>query len=196
MSVIYKSLNDVATDIDNGKLGIIPTDTLYGLVAKASSETAVSKMYSLKYRNNKPGTLIAANINQLVILGLKKRYLQAVEQYWPSAVSVVIPTGPVLSFLHQGKVSLAVRIPKNKELSKLLTKTGPLLTTSANLPGKQPATTIKEAKAYFGDKVDFYVDSGQLVSEPSTLIRIVDDAVEVLRQGKVKINEETGKIII
>lgn len=74
-------------------------------------------------------------------------------------------------------------------------KTGPLLTNSANSPGKTPATTIAEAKNYFGDEVSFYVDGDTLSTTPSTLIRVVDDAVEVLREGSVKIDEETGKIL-
>lgn len=195
MSVIYKSVNDAIADINKGKVGILPTDTLYGLVAKASNELAVSKMYNLKLRRNKPGTLVASDINQLVDLGLKKRYLQAVEQFWPGAVSVIIPTGAFLGYLHQGKYSLAVRIPEDKELQKLLLATGPLLTTSANLPNQQPARNISEAQKYFGKTVDFYVDGGELAGEPSTVIRVVDDAIEVLRQGKVIINEETGAII-
>ncbi len=184
----------IVKGINSGGVGVLPTDTLYGLVAKASDEAAVKRLYNLKSREQKPGTLIAANIDQLVELGLKRRYLQAVERYWPGAVSVVIPTGPVLNHLHQGKYSLAVRIPDDKELQSLLAKTGPLLTSSANQPGEAPAKNITEARNYFGDKVDFYVDGGTLEGEPSTVIRVVDDAVEVLREGAVKINAETGRI--
>ena len=184
----------IVKGINSGGVGVLPTDTLYGLVAKASDEAAVKRLYHLKSREQKPGTLIAANIDQLVELGLKRRYLQAVERYWPGAVSVVIPTGPVLNHLHQGKYSLAVRIPDDKELQSLLAKTGPLLTSSANQPGEAPAKNITEARNYFGDKVDFYVDGGTLEGEPSTVIRVVDDAVEVLREGAVKINAETGRI--
>ena len=171
--------------LNAGKVGILPTDTLYGLVAKASDEGAVKRLYSLKNREQKPGTLIAGSIEQLVELGLKRRYLTAVEVYWPGAVSVVIPTGPILSYLHQGKYSLAVRIPDNSELKNLLQKTGVLVTSSANKPGEPPAKNIIEAKTYFGNTVDFYINGGELIGEPSTVIRVVDDAVEVLREGKV-----------
>jgi L-threonylcarbamoyladenylate synthase len=137
--------------------------------------------------------LIAYSIGQLENLGLKHRYLKAVEQFWPGAVSVVIPvSGTNLGYLHQGKMSLAVRIPKDRELLKLLRKTGPLLTSSANGPGKQPARSIQEAKTYFASQVDFYVDGGDLTDrKASTVIRIADDAIEVLRPGAVKINDAT-----
>lgn len=173
-----------------GAIGVIPTDTVYGLAAQAADREAVARLYKLKEREAKPGTLIAASIEQLEELGLKHRYLKAVEQFWPGAVSVIIPAAdPALAYLHQGKMSLAVRIPANPKLQKLLKQTGPLLTTSANPPGQPTATTIAQAKAYFGDKVDFYEDDGDLSDrQPSTVIRIIDDAIEVLRQGAVKVD--------
>ncbi len=170
-------------------IGVIPTDTVYGVVARAGDKEAVNRLYALKKRDTKPGTLIANDISQLEGLGLKRRYLTAVEQFWPGAVSVVVPTSdPALEYLHRGKMSLAVRVPKHKELQALLKKTGPLLTSSANHPGKPVATTVAEAKQYFGDQVDFYADGGDLSRrKPSTVIRIVDDAIEVLRPGAVKL---------
>lgn len=176
-----------------GAVGVIPTDTVYGLVARAQDPIAVDRLYEVKRREAKPGTLIAANIEQLEELGLKRRYLKAVEQYWPGAVSVIIPAAdPELKYLHRGKMSIAVRIPNDPELQKLLKQTGPLATTSANDPGEPTATNVQAAKDYFGDDIDFYVDGGDLSDrEPSTVIRIVDDAVEVLREGAVKITENS-----
>lgn len=173
---------------EHGTVGVLPTDTVYGLVARAHDQAAVERLYRLKSRDHKPGTVIAASINQLVELGIKRRYLTAVDRYWPGAVSVVIPCGPELSYLHQGKGSLAVRIPDNAELRQLLDKTGPLVTSSANQPGAPTANTVAEARSYFGDRIDFYEDGGNLSQQqPSTVVRIVDDAVVVLRPGAVTI---------
>lgn len=170
-------------------IAVIPTDTVYGVVARAQDQAAVARLYESKHREHKPGTLIAASIDQLVELGIKRRYLTAVEQYWPGSISIVIPcTDPALTYLHQGKMSLAVRIPDDASLTALLQATGPLLTSSANMPGEPPVTTVLQAKDYFGDTVDIYADGGDLSNrESSTVIRIVDDAVEVLRQGAVKL---------
>lgn len=176
-----------------GAIGVIPTDTVYGVVARATDHEAVTRLYELKKRDSKPGTVIAADIGQLEELGLKHRYLKAVEQFWPGAVSVVIPASdPDLEYLHRGRMSLAVRVPAGKELQSLLKKTGPLLTSSANRSGEPPAATIAQARKYFDDKVDFYVDGGDLSGrQPSTVIRILDDAVEVLRPGAVKMGDDT-----
>lgn len=174
-----------------GTVAVIPTDTVYGVVARAEDKDATERLYQLKRREDKPGTLIAANIDQLEKLGLKRRYLTAVEQYWPGPISVIIPCAdPALSYLHRGKMSLAVRLPDDKKLQILLAETGPLLTSSANQPGQPPAVSIDEAKKYFGGAPDFYIDGGDLSArQPSTIIRIVDDAIEIIRQGAVTISE-------
>ena len=188
-----KSLRDFdSVLLQPGAVGVIPTDTVYGVVARAEDRQAVERLYALKHREGKPGTLIAANLEQLEQLGLKHRYLTAVENFWPGALSVIIPCAdPNLAYLHQGKMSLAVRIPNKPDLYELLLKSGPLLTSSANHPSEPPATTIKEAQDYFGDEVDDYCDGGDFSDHaPSTIIRIVDDAIEIIRQGAVKISEE------
>src|SRR5665213_457588 len=172
-----------------GAVGVIPTDTVYGLVARAADQEASTRLYNLKDRTDKPGTIIAADLQQLEDLGLKHRYLKAVEQFWPGAISVVIPvSNPQLAYLHQGKMSLAVRLPDDPKFQKLLRQTGPLLTSSANHPGQSISGTIEQARAVFRDQIDFYEDGGDLSArQPSTVIRIVDDAIEVLRPGAVKL---------
>lgn len=188
--IILNALSDSVKLFAGGKVGVIPTDTVYGLACSASDENAVRRLYNLKDRQNKPGTLIAASIQQLVELGIKARYLKAVEHFWPGSISIVIPNYE-LKYIHLGKGGIACRLPKSKELVKLLQQTGPLLTSSANQSGKPEATTTEEAIAYFGDKVDFYVDGGDSSGrQPSTIIRIVDDAIEVLREGAVKVTEQ------
>lgn len=178
-----------------GTVGVIPTDTVYCVVARALDRDAVARLYWLKHREGKPGTIIAATIDQLVGMGFKRRYLQAVVRYWPGAVSVVVPC-PDLAYLHKGVQSLAVRIPDNIPLGELLDRTGPLLTSGANQPGDVPANTVAEASHTFGDAVDFYEDGGDLTGrKESTVIRIVDDAVEIVRPGAVHINPETGEVI-
>jgi len=177
-----------------GAIAIIPTDTVYGVVARATDRSAVEQLYQLKRRESKPGTLVAASIDQLVELGIPRRYVVAVEQFWPGAVSVVVPCGPELDYLTQGRRSLAIRIPDDTALTELLTQTGPLLTSSANQPGEPPANTMGEARAYFGDQVDYYQDGGDLSGrQSSTVIRVIDDAIEVLREGAVKINEDGSR---
>lgn len=178
-----------------GAIAVIPTDTVYGVVARAQDKAAVHRLYELKHRHHKPGTLIAATIDQLVELGIPRRYLTAVEQFWPGPVSVVVPSIPELGYLDMGKMSLAIRMPDHQDLQWLLAQTGPLLTSSANPPGQPVAHTMEEAQHYFGEAVDYYQQGGDLSGhKPSTVIRVIDDAIEVLRDGAVKI-DENGRIV-
>lgn len=187
--------SDVIARIADGAVVVLPTDTVYGLVCSAKLPEAIARLYRLKDRENKPGTLVAASIEQLVELGIPRRYLKPVEHYWPNAITIVVPAGAIPTAIHQGKGSIAVRIPKDTAFHELLQHTGPLLTSSANQPGEQPAETVAQAEAYFGDSVDLYVDGGDLSGrQASTIIRIVDDAVEILREGAVKISE-SGEIV-
>jgi L-threonylcarbamoyladenylate synthase len=179
--------------LDTGGVAVLPTDTVYGIVCRAADENAVKKLYGLKSREKKPGTVIAASIDQLVDIGIKRRYLKAVEQYWPGPISIEIPHN--VAYLSQSTGRQALRVVKEPKLIKLLEKTGPLLTSSCNHPGEKPADNIEEAIKYFGSKIDAYVDGGDLSGrQPSTLIRVIDDAVEVIRGGSVKI-DENGSIV-
>jgi tRNA threonylcarbamoyl adenosine modification protein (Sua5/YciO/YrdC/YwlC family) len=192
---VFHSLTDpkVVSLLKDGAIGIIPTDTVYGIVCRAADEPAVQRLYAAKHRENKPGTLIAANTQQLVDLGIKARYLKAVEQFWPGAVSVETPHS--IEYLTMSTGRQGIRIPDLEPLRQLLEQTGPLQTTSANAPGEPTANDITEAQTYFGDTMDFYVDGGDLSGRPaSTIIQIVDDAIEIVREGAVKI-DESGRVI-
>ncbi|MDB5186454.1 MAG: hypothetical protein JWL85_977 [Candidatus Saccharibacteria bacterium] len=188
--LILNSIHDekLVELLQNGKVGVIPTDTVYGLVAQAANPDAVERLYGLKHRQQKPGTIIAASVEQLVELGIKARYLKAVEHFWPNSISIEIPHS--INYLNQGTGRQAFRIPNDEDLLALLRKTGPLQTTSANHPGEPEGDTVARCIEYFGESVDFYVEGGDLSGrKPSTLIRIIDDAIEVVREGAVKINE-------
>lgn len=191
---ILQSRSDAVAPLQAGAIGVLQTDTIYGLVAPAFNEQAVARLYALKEREKKPAPIIAATIDQLVELGIPRRYLAAVEQYWPNPLSVVVPAPETLRYLHQGTGTLAVRIPADNELREVLEKTGPLVATSANYPNEPAADSVQSAAQYFGDSVDFYVDTGTvLAGQPSTVVRVVDDAIEVLRQGSIRITE-SGEI--
>jgi L-threonylcarbamoyladenylate synthase len=172
-----------------GGVGVLPTDTVYGLVARAKDRHAVARLYELKRRDHKPGTVIAANVDQLVALGVREDYLRRVAHLWPNQVSVETPLGENLAYMHQNTGREGLRVVADSKISEMLEITGPLVTSSANQPGEPSSNTIDEAWDYFGESVDFYVDGGDLSGRaPSTIVRITDDGYEVIRQGAVSVN--------
>lgn len=191
--LILDSLDDVRLVelLHDGGVGVMPSDTVYGLVCRAADKEAVARLYQIKARDGKPGTVIAASVEDLVELGIPRRYLKPVEHFWPNPLSIVVPDEASLAYLDKNMMSLAVRIPADTRLGKILEGTGPLLTTSANHPGEPVANTLQEAQAYFEDRLDFYVDGGDLSGRPpSTVVRIVDDEIVVLRQGSLRFDDQ------
>jgi len=192
--MILRSDKEAAELLLAGRVGVMPTDTLYGIVARAADKQAVARLYALKHREHKPGTVIAANVQQLIGLGIEEQYLRRVEAWWPGALSVETPLGPELAYLHQDTGRQGFRVVNDPKLIPILEQTGPLLTSSANLPGETPSETIEQAYRYFGDTVDFYVDGGSRAGfKPSTIARVTDDGIEIIRQGAVVISQEALK---
>lgn len=166
-----------------GQVGVLPTDTLYGLVCRAGDEDAVRRLYGLKHRSSKPGTVIAAHTDQLVAMGINEEAVQRAAQYWPGPVSVELKNN--IDYLTQGTGRNAYRVIAGPpQILNMLSVTGPLLTSSANLPGQPAAGTIQEAITYFGDSIDFYVDGGDLSAQlPSTLVVFEPGGPVVVRPG-------------
>ena len=186
----YK-LNDLnlIAQIRKGAVGILPTDTLYGIVGRTESKAAVKKIYHLKERNlQKPFIILIGSLLDLQKFDIKldEKTRKFLKQIWPGKVSVILPCeSKKLAYLHRGKKSLAFRLPAAKKLVALVKKTGPLVAPSANPEGKKPAETIAEAKKYFGEKVDFYVAGGRLKSAPSTMVEIKNGKINLIREGKL-----------
>lgn len=170
-------------------VGVLLTDTVYGIVGRAGSAQAATGVIEAKGRKYKPGTLIAANIQQLIDLGLPPDHVKICQHFWPGPVSIVIPAGPELSYIHLGKDSIVVRIPDKPELITLLEAVGPLLTTSANLPNEPMVNSIEEAQKLFGKRLNFYVDGGPLPTPVASTIISID--ITILRQGATTINAKT-----
>lgn len=181
------SLEKAIELLKNGCVGVMPTDTVYGIVARANDESATTRLYAAKHRERKPGTLIANSVEQLTDLGVPLASTNLVSKWWPGALSAVLPVeGHV--YLHQGLGDLAMRVVADPKVRTVLDQTGPLITSSANQPGQPGSVTVNEAVAYFGDSIDFYVDGGDLSGKaPSTIVRPNKDGLEILRQGSVRI---------
>jgi len=183
--------NNINT-LKNGGIGVIPTDTLYGLVGQALNVKTVERIYQVRKRKpTKPFIVLISKITDLEKFAIKldKKTEEILNNIWPGQVSVILPCqNKALKYLHRGLNSIAFRLPAKKDLINLIKETGPLVAPSANSEDQAPALTIDEAKKYFGHKIDFYQDVGRLESAPSTLIKLVGNKIEILRPGAVKIS--------
>ncbi len=179
-------MQDIVSILKKGGIGVFPTDTLYGLVGSAGSKRAVERIYAVKKRDTtKPLIVLISKWGDLETFGIKLTKSQRVyvERVWPGRVSIIFPCpGKKFSYLHRGTGSIAIRFPWNKTLQTLLRKTGPLVAPSANPEGLPPAETIRDARHYFGDTVDFYYAGGRKKGNPSKLVRLSPEGIlETLR---------------
>lgn len=178
--------------LKKGKIGVMPTDTIYGLVGSAFNLRTVEEIYLLRRRSvNKPFIILISSTDDLeqFDVHLTKEQEDFLKKNWPNSLSVVLPiNNDSFRYLHRGKNSLAFRMPKDGKLLELLKQTGPLVAPSANLEGGKVAETVEEAKKYFGEKIAFYVDGGKLKSKPSTVIQLYEDGTRiVLREGAYRV---------
>jgi len=176
----------VAEILSKNGIVILATDTLYGIVGSAFSLSAVDRIFTLKQRaQNKPLIVLIESISELEKFGvtLSKNLISKLNQYWPGPFSISLDvTDDKFKYLHRDTNQIAFRIPDQPKLVEMLKKSGPLVAPSANTEGMPPAKTIAEAKNYFGDGVDFYLDDGLIEGNASTLIRLDGDEVIVIRK--------------
>ncbi|MCA9351806.1 threonylcarbamoyl-AMP synthase [Patescibacteria group bacterium] len=176
--------------IQNGGVGVMRTDTLYGLVCDAHNPHAVERIYRIKQRDLlKPVLILVANLEQIASfdITLTPTMKKHLDQYWPGKVSIILPandTSVNTHYIHKGTGGIAFRIPDDAELRNLLLEVGPLIAPSANPEGQPPARTIAEAMDYFGDHVDYYMDGGDITdTRPSKIIRITATLdIDVIRE--------------
>jgi len=179
-------------------VGVMLTDTLYGLVASVYSQDAVERIYHLKGRDADKGLIVLiSSFRDLETLGIKlnTRTRTFLKKFWPGKLSAILPYDKTFfPHLDRSGGTLAVRFPEKKELLKFIRETGPIVAPSANLQGMAPAKNIQEAQNYFGNNIDFYLDGGEAETLPSTLVKIDGKEISVLREGSIKISEEMLKI--
>ena len=185
--------HETADLLRSGNIGIIPTDTIYGIVASAMDKDAVERVYRVRGRDEgKPCIVLIADVAdidqfQIPLSGKATKWL---EKWWPGQVSVILPCPDERwRYLHRRTGTIAFRVPDVPELRELLRTTGPLVAPSANPQGMPPARTVAEALIYFGDGIDFSVDGGTLEGQPSTLVRFEENRPVVIRSGTVKISD-------
>ena len=184
MSFETTTWEEAARRLASGEVGVIPTDTLYGIVGSALKPATIERIYDLRKRErDKPLIVLISDWTdfdrfQIVI---PDRTHILLNKIWPGPVSVIVSAGsPALAYLHRGTNSIAFRMPAKPALRECLKQTGPLVAPSANLAGEASAVTAQEAYEHFGDQV-FYVDEGTLDNPASALVDARMDPWRILR---------------
>lgn len=173
--------------LKNKGIVVLPTDTVYGIMTSVFNFDGQKQIYKLKGRNlKKPLILMSNSIETLKrFVVFPKDIEKIVMEFWPGQLTLILPTTELGKLLTGGKDNLGVRIPNCKILLDIMAKYDiPLMTTSANISGKESAKTAKTAKKYFDTKIDLIVDGGKCeFSFESTVIDMIKFPYVVIRKG-------------
>ncbi|MPZ76944.1 MAG: threonylcarbamoyl-AMP synthase [Deltaproteobacteria bacterium] len=177
--------------IKRGEVIVFPTETLYGLGADALNDTAVEKVFQLKGRDpHNPIPILIADQVMLhrLVAEISPAAQMLMQTFWPGALTIVLPAQADLPKpLLNSTGGIGVRVssqPIANQLVKDLRR--PLTATSANPSGQPAASTLQQAKSYFTEGIEIFIDGGKLPSKiGSTVVEIIEDKIKIIREGEI-----------
>lgn len=169
-----------------GAVLLLPTETVYALVAVRGDQMAQERIFALKRRPEKQKLgCFAASLDALDGIELPEKAKKLAARFWPGAMTLILPYGK--------DDSIGVRIPDHPLLLEVLHRCGVLLVqTSANRSGCADARDCRSALAMLDGEVDLAVDGGALPenAKGSTIVDFRTGEAKILRQGNLKIELE------
>jgi len=187
-------LAEVVSILKNGGVIMHPTETCYGFAADIFNEKALEKIYKIKGRDeNKPFSILVDSFEMAEKYGEFSELAKKIaDKYWPGPVSIIVPRKDALPiFFNKNEKFVSIRHSSHEFSSKMVKLFGgPLTTTSANVSGNPPLYSMDMNQ--FGDlakEIDLIIDGGSLDSnKPSTIIKVDENSLKILRQGDVFIS--------
>jgi len=169
-----------------GGVVAVPTETFYGLAVDPRREDAMRRVIATKGRDDRKAfPVLFADVDQLAPLGVRTtaESLRPFLAIWPAPLTVVLPLREPIAASRGGR-SLAVRIPAEPNLLRVLARVGPVTGTSANRSGSSPLNDPDAVSGLFGRELDLLLDGGNTPGgKPSTLIDATRDPPRLLRAG-------------
>ena len=184
-------LRRASSEIRRGRVVAVRTDTLYGLLADASSEAALRRVFRAKGRpESKPILLLVDSEAQLarLVRDFPPGLAPLARAFWPGPLTMVLPASSrVPSLVTAGSGTVAVRQPASPLVRCLARHAGCALTgTSANRSGRGGARSADEVVSQLRFEVPLVLDSGRVSKpEPSTIVDLTAELPRILRQGRV-----------
>lgn len=188
-----KELNEVVDILDDDGIVIFPTDTVYGIACNSLSERAIEKVFEIKNRARyKPINVLTDSVDKMlqVVDNINPIERELIKRYMPGALTIIFNKNKnTPDILTAGLDTIGIRIPNNQIALKILSKVPfPLAVTSANISGEKDGVEINDFITDFDGKVDIIIDGGPTkLQKPSTIVRVENDNIEVIREGDIKI---------
>ena len=175
-------VDNISTTLYNGGVVLIPTETVYGLIALESRIDGIKKLDNIKKRDGEKKYQILINS---ITMGTDRGAVfsqdakKLAKQFWPGGLTLVVGTAE--------SETLGLRQPDHALIQAVIDKVKePLTATSANISSQPPLTNLKAIKTYFGAFApDLVIDAGEIIGKPSTVIDCSQKKTTVLREGTI-----------
>lgn len=191
-------MEKIKKELENGGAVVLPTETVYGLFAKALDKKAVDHVYQLKCRpRDKALNLNVASLDD--ILNFSKNqppYLnKLVESFLPGPLTIILEANDKVPYwVNSDLPTVGFRMPSHPVTLELIREFGPLIGPSANISGKSSGVTFRKILHDFDQEVLGLEDDAFLTGQDSTILDLSGDKVKILRQGAITREDILAKI--
>ena len=176
-------------ELEAGRAVILPTETVYGIFAKALDQEAVDYIYELKRRPREKALNLNVADEEDVRIYSKNQpsYLtKLIESFLPGPLTIILQANEkVPEWIHSGMSTVGFRMPVHPKTLELIRKYGPLVGPSANLSGHASGTKYKAIVKEFDQVIPGFEDDAFLTGQDSTILDISGAKARILRQGSI-----------
>lgn len=174
--------------VEDGGLIAYPTDTYYGIGCDLFSKKGIERLYALKDRDRKkPLSFLCPDLSDVARFALVSNFAyRTMKQLTPGPFTFVLEATKLVPQMMQTKQrQVGIRVPQAPLMLAIAAKLGrPIVTTSAQDDEGNVLIDARDIKEHLGARLDLILDGGVQPNEPSTVVSLVGDQIEILRQGK------------
>ncbi len=178
----------ITSVLTNGGIIGYPTDTYYGIGCDLFNIKAIRKLYSMKRLDDKRAlSIICRDLKDVSEYAIMSDFsFSILKRFLPGPFTFVLLAKRIMpKLLMTDRKEVGIRIPAHATpvgIAGLVEH--PIINTSARISGQGVLTDPVQIEKAFKGYIDLVVDGGIIIGDPSTIVRLVDDDVEILRQGK------------
>lgn len=195
-------LDEVVDIIKRDGIIVFPTETVYGIGGNALSESVIKKIYNIKKRpQEKALNILVKNKEEIEKYAYISNELEEkiIDSFMPGPITIILKKkkSQISDLLTANNDTIGIRIPDNNIVKRILEECNlPLAVPSANISGKPSSIRLEEIKPDFDNKVEAFIDGGICAEKiPSTIVKVIDGKVKILREGVISIEDINEKIM-
>ena len=182
------NVDKIVKVINEGKLVISPTDTVYGIMSEALNDEVIKRVFFVKKRDVKKPLILLMNSIEMIYeytCNINELEQELINKYHPGLLTIILKKNDKISnLITSGLDTVGIRIPDNKDLLSIIGKLNrPVISTSANISGSEVITNIWMIENELKENIDYIEDGGELSDSYSTIVVVIDGKIKILRDG-------------